>query len=212
MPTLTLVAGPNGFGKGTLSAAIAGRGTIVVDPDTIAREIDTKWPADAAVAAARRAILRCRSMIETQTNFVVEGTLAGNGAISLMREAKSLRPSAGSCSPTGRRPDRLAGYRGADLGRASAGVRLIKVCALRFRSFGLGYRRDLLSVEALAVWDLLVLLTGVRAGEMAIVERMPARPEVRFGQGACVFSTNAFRRMNAWLRNLESELQATACG
>jgi predicted ABC-type ATPase len=88
MPTLTLVAGPNGSGKSTLSAAIAGQGTVIVDPDAIAREIDARRPSRAAIPAARRAILLCRSLIATRATFIVESTLAGRGAISLMRDAQ----------------------------------------------------------------------------------------------------------------------------
>lgn len=82
------MAGPNGSGKSTLSAAIAGQTTIVVDPDAIAREIDALRPSNAAIPAARRAILLCRSLITRQASFIVESTLAGHGAISLMRDAK----------------------------------------------------------------------------------------------------------------------------
>ncbi len=60
--------------------------------------------------------------------------------------------------------------------------------------------------------DSLLLLTGVRTGEMAVVERTPSRAEVRLGEGGCVFVTNDYRKMNAGVRNIESELQATACG
>jgi hypothetical protein len=59
--------------------------------------------------------------------------------------------------------------------------------------------------------DSLLLLTGIRAGEMAVIERTPSRAEVRFGENGCIFVTNDYRAMRTGLRNLESELQTTAC-
>ena len=87
MPTLILVAGPNGSGKSTLSAAIAA-GVTVVDPDAIARTIDAVEPSRAAIPAARQAIMMCRSLITQRESLIVESTLAGHGAISLMARAK----------------------------------------------------------------------------------------------------------------------------
>lgn len=60
--------------------------------------------------------------------------------------------------------------------------------------------------------DSLLLLTGVRAGEMAVVERTPTRAEVRMAKNGCLFVTNDYRRMHSGLRDLRSELQRTACG
>ena len=60
--------------------------------------------------------------------------------------------------------------------------------------------------------DSLLLLTGIREGEMAVIERTPTRAEVRFAENGCVFVTNDYRKMHTGLRNFESQLQATACG
>jgi hypothetical protein len=60
--------------------------------------------------------------------------------------------------------------------------------------------------------DSLLLLTGVREGEMAVIERTPTRAEVRFAENGCIFVTNDYRKMHTELRRLESELQKTACG
>ena len=86
MPTLTLVAGPNGAGKSTISAAVAA-GVRIVDPGAIARLIDAAQPARAAIPAARQAIALCRTLMAQRTDFIVESTLAGHGAISLMTAA-----------------------------------------------------------------------------------------------------------------------------
>jgi predicted ABC-type ATPase len=87
-PVLTLVAGPNGSGESTISAAIAGQSLAVVDPGAIARTLDFRQPSRAAIPAARRAVLRCRSLLMARESFIVESTLAGNGAISLLRAAR----------------------------------------------------------------------------------------------------------------------------
>lgn len=60
--------------------------------------------------------------------------------------------------------------------------------------------------------DSLLLLSGIREGEMAVIERTPTRAEVRFAENGCVFATNDYRKMHTGLRSFESELQATACG
>lgn len=87
-PILTLVAGPNGSGKSTISATLALETSVVVDPDAIARTIDSDQPSRAAIPAARKAILLCRSLLTTRANFIMETTLAGRGAISLIGDAK----------------------------------------------------------------------------------------------------------------------------
>jgi predicted ABC-type ATPase len=46
-------------------------------------------PASAAIPAAREAITRCRAYLANQSSFAVETTLAGNGPIALIREAKA---------------------------------------------------------------------------------------------------------------------------
>lgn len=59
--------------------------------------------------------------------------------------------------------------------------------------------------------DSLLLLTGVRKGEIAVIERTPARAEVRFAKDGAVFVTNDYREMQTGLSLPESELQRTAC-
>ena len=89
MPTFTLVAGPNGSGKSTLTAALTFEGRAnVVDPDAIARTLNPNNPSRAAIAAARQAVVRCRTLLKHRESFVLESTLAGHGALTLMRAAK----------------------------------------------------------------------------------------------------------------------------
>jgi acid ceramidase len=59
--------------------------------------------------------------------------------------------------------------------------------------------------------DSLLLLTGIHAGEMAVIERTPSRAEVRFNENGSIFVTNDYLVMRTGLRTLDSELQATAC-
>jgi hypothetical protein len=59
--------------------------------------------------------------------------------------------------------------------------------------------------------DSLLLLTGIREGEMAVIERTPTRAEVRFAENGCIFVTNDYRKLHTGLRNVESDLEATAC-
>jgi predicted ABC-type ATPase len=87
-PALTLVAGPNGSGKSTISAARADEAMVVVDPDAIARTIAPHRPSLAAITAARTAVLLCRTLLAKRDSFIVESTLAGHGAISLLADAK----------------------------------------------------------------------------------------------------------------------------
>lgn len=89
MPTFTLVAGPNGSGKSTLTAALTFEGQKnIVDPDAIARTLSPNALVRAAIAAARQAVARCRALVGNRESFILESTLAGHGALSLMRSAK----------------------------------------------------------------------------------------------------------------------------
>lgn len=61
--------------------------------------------------------------------------------------------------------------------------------------------------------DSLLLLSGVRAGELAVIERTPTRAEVRWGTDGAVFATNDYRALSASAPGeARSELAATSCG
>ena len=88
-PVLTLVAGPNGSGKSTITALAASVDeTPVIDPDAFARELSPEDPSRAALAGARAAIVRSRLLLAERASFIVESTLAGHGAMSLLKKAK----------------------------------------------------------------------------------------------------------------------------
>ncbi len=90
MPTLNVIAGPNGSGKSTLTSSIWFEGNAnLIDPDAIARRLSASRPALAAVPAAREAILRCKALLSEHKSFTLESTLAGHGAMSIVRHAKA---------------------------------------------------------------------------------------------------------------------------
>ena len=64
---------------------------------------------------------------------------------------------------------------------------------------------------ALLPCDCLLLLTGTRAGEMAVIERTPSRHAVRSAQDGFVCVTNDYQRLKADPRGETSELLATSC-
>jgi predicted ABC-type ATPase len=90
MPTLSVVAGPNGSGKSTLTSSIWFEGNHnLIDPDAIARGLNPTQPARAAMPAAREAIRRSRAFLADRLSFTLETTLAGHGAVGILREAKN---------------------------------------------------------------------------------------------------------------------------
>lgn len=84
-PTLTVIAGPNGTGKSTLTATLAERTPIpVIDPDTLARRLQPIAPEKAAVQAAREALVQQAAYLASGTSFARETTLAGTSIFRLI--------------------------------------------------------------------------------------------------------------------------------
>ena len=84
MPTLYVVAGPNGCGKSTLTRTTWFRGVEVIDPDAIARDMAAANPGQ----AAREALRRRRAAVAAGRTLAVETTLAGSGVLRLMEAAQ----------------------------------------------------------------------------------------------------------------------------
>ena len=85
MPTLFVVAGPNGCGKSTLTRTNWFRGVDVIDPDAIARNMTPGTPAQ----AAREALRQRRAALRAGRTHLVETTLAGFGVLRLMEAART---------------------------------------------------------------------------------------------------------------------------
>ena len=84
MPTLFVVAGPNGCGKSTLTRMSAFSGFDIIDPDAIARDITS----GNAARAAREAVRRRRDALGAGRTHLVETTLAGSGVLRHMAAAR----------------------------------------------------------------------------------------------------------------------------
>ena len=84
MPTLHVVAGPNGCGKSTLTRTGRFPGAEVIDPDAIARDAASDNPGQ----AAREALRRRRKALQANTTHLVETTLAGSGILRHMGDAR----------------------------------------------------------------------------------------------------------------------------
>ncbi|WP_127589342.1 zeta toxin family protein [Paenibacillus koleovorans] len=91
MPIMYVFAGNNGSGKSTIRNLIVDRLGISVniDPDALARGIDSLHPESRKVSAGKEAIKLSRDCIRQGRDFSVETTLSGGNAIRLMRNAKS---------------------------------------------------------------------------------------------------------------------------
>ena len=85
MPTLVVVAGPNGCGKSTLTRTKWFHGVEVIDPDAIARGAVRGTLAE----AGREAVRRRRAALEARRTLLVETTLAGNSVLRLMEGART---------------------------------------------------------------------------------------------------------------------------
>jgi len=88
-PVLTVIAGPNGVGKSTLTASLTvARGTPVLDPDAIARSLIPQAPETAATQAGRVVLKRQHAYVQSGRSFILETTLAGSAVLRLMDDAR----------------------------------------------------------------------------------------------------------------------------
>ena len=130
MPTLYVIAGPNGCGKSTLTRMSGFTGIDIIDPDAIARGLGS----GKHVQAAREALRRRRDALGAGRTHLVETTLAGSTILRHIATAQRkdywivlhfvsvglARPSAGPHSQPGcPRRSRCSG------GRCEAAVRAV---------------------------------------------------------------------------------------
>ena len=90
MPQLWVVAGPNGAGKSTLTRRYLMGRLPIVDPDAIARELDSTEPTRLRVRmqAGREAIHQQEALLTACADFAIETTLSGHREMDLLRHAK----------------------------------------------------------------------------------------------------------------------------
>ncbi|WDH83304.1 zeta toxin family protein [Paenibacillus urinalis] len=91
LPIIYVFAGNNGSGKSTIRNLIVDRLgiSINIDPDALARGIDSVHPESRKISAGKAAIKLARECIHNKRDFSVETTLAGGNVIRLMRDAKA---------------------------------------------------------------------------------------------------------------------------
>src|SRR5687767_13462809 len=91
MPTIYVIAGPNGVGKTTFAETYLPevvRQLEFVNADLIAKGLSPFDPDSASVEAGRLALMRIRELIHDRRSFTWETTLSGRTAAAWIREAK----------------------------------------------------------------------------------------------------------------------------
>jgi predicted ABC-type ATPase len=92
MPTLYIIAGPNGVGKTTFADSYLpdeAKQVEFVNADLIARGLSPYGPDLVAFDAGKIALRRIRELIARRTGFTWETTMSGRTAVSWLREARA---------------------------------------------------------------------------------------------------------------------------
>jgi predicted ABC-type ATPase len=91
-PSFTLIAGANGSGKSTLTSSNPDifASFPILDPDAIARTIQSTVTSSSAIAAGRQALQIAKQLLHDQKSFAVETTLSGKNYLQMMLEARSM--------------------------------------------------------------------------------------------------------------------------
>ena len=84
VPTLYVMAGPNGCGKSTLTRTTWFGDVDVIDPDAISQRLVSEHPGQ----AAREALRRRRAALSAGRTHLVETTLSGSGILRHMEAAR----------------------------------------------------------------------------------------------------------------------------
>ena len=91
MPTLYIIAGPNGVGKTTFADRYLpdeAKQLEFVNADLIARGLSPYNPESAAIEAGRILLRRVRQLIVDRTGFTWETTMSGRTAVGWLRQAR----------------------------------------------------------------------------------------------------------------------------
>ena len=90
-PRFTLIAGANGSGKSTLTSSNPEifASFPILDPDAIARTIQSAVTASTAIAAGRQSLQAAKQMIRSKESFAVETTLSGKNYLQMMVDARN---------------------------------------------------------------------------------------------------------------------------
>src|SRR6266478_6408258 len=91
MPTLYVIAGPNGVGKTTFADEYLpeeAKQLEFVNADLIARGLSPYDPEAVAIEAGKIALKRIRELIEQKVGFTWETTMSGKTAVCWLRQAR----------------------------------------------------------------------------------------------------------------------------
>lgn len=88
MPTLQVVAGPNGSRKSTLTRSARFGTTRVIDPDAIARELGRNDGKGISMASGREAARQRRVALARGETSVLETTIAGKAILRITEQAR----------------------------------------------------------------------------------------------------------------------------
>jgi len=91
MPTLYIIAGPNGVGKTTFADRYLpdeAKQLEFVNTDLIARGLSPYDPESVAIEAGKIALKRIRELIEHRIGFTWETTMSGRTAVKWLRQAR----------------------------------------------------------------------------------------------------------------------------